>query len=167
MKNLILVSIAGLFIACGNPDSGYLKIVGDTVEIPAFEIALKLSDKAEEKLKTDNETVIVMAYFTGIAKAEHLPDKYKDRAGFGGELHLLSYPIELSDQRLARFENIKFSKELYDLLDNKDIQLLINVYSGRKSSMDNLLDCDILQDFMSEIKDKRFTLNGKLIYGDD
>jgi len=29
------------------------------------------------------------------------------------------------------------------------------------------LDVDILQDYMSEIKGKKFTLKGKLIYNDD
>ena len=194
MKTLSLVCIAGLLIACGNPtktnnveksilklsdsiniehsdvieqtqNSDYLKIVGDSVEIPYFEIELKLSNKAEDKLKTNNETVILMAYFEGITNFENIPDKYKDR--IDGGFHLLSYPIELTDKRLARFENIKFSKDLYDFLENKDIRLLINVFSGRKSSEFNLLHCDILEGFISEIKGKRFTINGKLIYDDD
>jgi len=184
-RTLILVSITVLLTACGNfgqkkpdvvnlehPDaneqtqnSDYLKIVGDSVEIPFFEIELNLSEKAEAKLKTDHETVIVMAYFEGIANMENIPDKYKDRAGFG-RLHLLSYPIELTDKRMARFENITFPKDLYDLLENKDIMLLINVFSGRQSTEDNLLEVDILEGNMSELKEKRFTLNGKLIYND-
>ena len=82
-KETFLVAIlTSLLIACGNPtkksgvdksiqelsdsvnieyseviegtqSSDYLKIVGDSVEIPSFEIELILSDKAEEKLKTD------------------------------------------------------------------------------------------------------------------
>lgn len=184
-RTLILVSITVLLTACGNfgqkkpdvvnlehPDaneqtqnSDYLKIVGDSVEIPFFEIELNLSEKAEAKLKTDHETVIVMAYFEGIANIENIPDRYKDRAGFG-RLHLLSYPIELTDKRMARFENITFPKDLYDLLENKDIMLLINVFSGRQSTEDNLLEVDILEGNMSELKEKRFTLNGKLIYND-
>jgi hypothetical protein len=175
MKFFILVSMVGLLIACSNPTtknndpveqtqcSDYLKIIGDSVEIPYFEIELNLSEKAEEKLKANNETVIVMAYFEAMVEnAETIPIQIRCQK-FPERLHLLSYPIELTDQRLARFENIKFSKELYDLLENKDIQLLINVFSGRKSTGDNLLDVDILQDFMSEVKGKIFTLNGKLI----
>ena len=196
-KILILTILSGLLIACGNStkkssvgkliqektdtvniehsevieefqNSGYLKIVGDLVEVPYFEIELKLSEKAEEKLKTDNETVIVMAYFTYFQKDKIYPEKYQDKVDSNGELILLSYPIELTDKRLAKFENVKFSKDLYDLFgENKDIDLLINVYSGRKSSEYNLLDCDILQNSMSEIKGKKFTIKGKLIYNDD
>ena len=186
MKILILISLTGLLIACGNPtkknetdklirdlsdsvnvekpeiieqvqNADYLKIVGDSVEIPFFEIELKLSEKAEKKLKADNETVIVMAYFLEIIRK----DDYFD------ERPLTSHSIELTDKRLARFENIKFSKDLYDSLENKDIELLINVFSGRRSTENNILDCDLLQDFMSNIKEKRFTLTGKLIFGDD
>ena len=90
LKALALLSLTGLLIACANPtkksnvnelireldsvntehsevieksqNSGYLKIVGDSVEIPYFEIELKLSEKAEEKLKKDNESVIVKAF---------------------------------------------------------------------------------------------------------
>ena len=196
-KILFLTILTGLLITCGNStkksnvdkliqekldtvniehsevieefqSSGYLKIVGDLVEIPYFEIELKLSEKAEEKLKTDNETVIVMAYFTYFQKDKIYPEKYQDKVDFGGELMLLSYPIELTDKRLAKFENVKFPKDLYDLFgEKKDIDLLINVYSGRKSSEYNLLHCDILQNSMSEIKGKKFTIKGKLIYNDD
>ena len=196
-KTCILAISTSLLIACGNPtkksgveksiavlsdsenieipvvieenqSSGYLKIVGDSVEIPSFEIALKLSDKAEEKLKADNESIVVMAYFTYYQEDHIYPDKYKDFLDYRGELSLISYQIELTDQRLAIFKNVKFSKDLYDLFgENKDIDVLINVFSGRKSSIYNLLHCDILQDAMSEIKENRHTLNGKLIYNDD
>jgi len=148
-----------------------LKIVGDSAEIPWFEIELKLSEEAEKKLEDGNETIIVKAFFDGITNIDNIPKKYKrkykdriDYKGiFGGGLHLAQHSIELTDRRLAKFENIRFSKELYDLLDNKDILLLINVFSGRKSSMYNLLDFDILQGNMSEIQGKRFIISGKLI----
>ena len=151
------------------PSSGYFKIIGDSVEIPYFEVKLELSEKAEEKLKLDNESVIVMAWFTYYQKDKVYPEKYKDKVDLdSGELMLLSYRKELTSERLVKFENLKFPKDLYDLFgENKDINLLINIFSGRKSSEYNLLRCDILQDSMSKIKGKRFTLKGKLIYNDD
>jgi hypothetical protein len=150
--------------------SDYLKIVSDSVEIPFFEIELKLSKKAEEKLKTDNETVIVSATFESnllndediILNNKNIPQEYKERVEYG-RLYLLSHRIELTDERLVRFENIKFHKNLYDLLEDKDIMLLINVFSGRRSFENNILDCDILYDSMNKIKEKRFIIRGKLI----
>lgn len=188
MKNLILISLMVFVISCSNPvkrnnadksiqnfavpisesteqkeDFGYLKLIGDSLEIPFFEIELKLSEKAEEKLKTDNESVIVVAFFEGIIKDENIPNKYQEKVDFGRILNLLSFRIELTDERLARFENIKFHKELYDLLEDKDITILINVFIGRKSTNMNFLKCDILHDYMSNVKEKRLTIYGKLI----
>ena len=186
----ILINLIGLLIACGNlsnkgndseevdsvniehseaienkQESDYMKIVGDSVEIPYFEIKLELSKKAEEKLKTDNESIIVAAYFESKVKKCDIPKKYKKNIEYN-ILHL-TYKIELTDERLARFENIKISKELYDLLEDKDIYLLINVFTGRKSSENNLLDCEHVEGLMSKMKEKRFTLKGKLIHNDD
>jgi hypothetical protein len=144
-------------------NSSYLKIIGDSVIIPPFEIEVVLSPKAKAKIEEDNETIIVMAYFSG-EPIDSLPEKYKNPDG--GEFLLSSYPVELKEPGIAKFENVKFPLELYKLLKNKDIQLLINVFSGRKSSPDNLLDCEILQDSMSNIKGKKFVLKGKLIYND-
>jgi hypothetical protein len=187
---LIIVSLAGLVAACGNmtrksnadtsnvelsddvkvvlselidesENSGYLKIASDYVEIPWFEIELKLSDKAEEKLKAENETIIVHAEFI------HNPDKDDPTRVLDEELLLLSHRIELTDKRLARFEHLKFPKKLYDLLENKDIVLLLIVVSGRKSSLDNFLYCEGLQEPVSKIKGKRITITCKLIRNDD
>jgi len=141
-------------------NADYLKIVGDSVEIPSFEITLKLSEKAEEKLMADAESVVVIAYFSG-KTIENIPEKYADIADYG--FNFLTCKIELTDERVARFEHVKFSKEIYDLLADKDISLLINVVSRGRFSEFNILDCDILENRMSNVRGKRFTLTGKLI----
>lgn len=143
-------------------DIGYFKLYGDSLIIPSFEIEVSLSEKANAKLKANKETIIVRAYFTGIPKDTTSEDYIKT-----GEIGVASHDIELSNSRIAKFEGVKFSKSLYDSLADKDIQLLINIFSGRKSTADNLLNCDIIQDKMSNIKGRRFTLKGKLIYGDE
>jgi hypothetical protein len=187
MKIFAFFIISGLLISCGNSVkkenmdipvqvsteqtepieqiyySDFLKTNGDLVEIPSFEIELELSEKAEKKLTQDKESVIVAAYFTSrlddIAK---IPEKYKDRLVFD-EMKLLTHTIELTDTRLAKFENLEFPKDLYDLLDDKDIDVLINVVSGKSSTKGNILDCAILSGHVSKIEGERFTLNGGLI----
>ena len=139
-------------------DKNDFKLIDDSVEIPAFEIEIILSTKAEEKLKANKETIIINAAFSGIPKDKTLKEYKK-----WGEIGIKSCERELFDKRIAKFEGIKFSKSLYNSLSDKNISLLINVYSGRRSSDNNLLDCDILQDKMSEVKGKRFTIKGKLI----
>ena len=138
---------------------GYYKIAGDSLVIPPFEIEVSLSQKANERLKKGKESIIVWAYFFGKPKDTTLKEYLKS-----GGISLASTQIELTgDERVAKIENVKFSKSLYDSLADKDIQVLINVYSGRRSSPDNLLDCDLLEQKMSLVRDKKFTLKGKLI----
>jgi len=79
-------------------------------------------------------------------------------------LFIFKKEIELSGKnRIARFEGLKFPKKLYNKLADKDINLLINVYSGRKASEDNLLDCGIMEAKVSKLANKRFALGCKLI----
>lgn len=138
---------------------GYFIIDGDSLVIPSFEVEIALSPKANKQLKAKKETIIVAAYFSGQPK-DTTTEEYKH----SGEMGLANSEKELKgDERTAKIEGVKFSKALYDSLADKDIQMLINVYSGRRSTKVNLLDCDILQDKMSVLKGKKFTLKGKLI----
>ncbi len=157
-------SIVKMQVELNVPDADLneLKIIGDSVEIPPFDIEVVLSKEAEAKLKKDKETVIVRADFSGVP-IENLPKKYQDQLDEMGELFLLSHSIELTDSRLAEFRKMRFSKQLYDVLKNKDISVFVFVYSGRISTDSNLLDCEVLQDSMHKIGGKRFTLRGKLI----
>lgn len=141
---------------------GYFKPDGDSLVIPSFEIEVNLSPKAKEKLKKDNETIIVSASFIGMPK-DTTSENFQD----SGEMGIAGKDIEIRNGSIAKFENIRFPKSVYDSLSDKDIQLLINVFSGRRSSSDNLLNCGIIQEKMSKVKGKIFTIDCKLIYGED
>ena len=136
-------------------------IAGDSVTIPEFEIEIKLSENAEKKLKSEKESVIVQAYFSGRPKDTTLTEYIKQ-----GEINIGASKIELFDKRIARFKNVKISKDEFELLSDKNFEVLINVFSGRRTSPDNLLDMELLQDGIDSIKAKRHVLKGKLIYGD-
>lgn len=138
---------------------GYYQIIGDSLVIPTVEIQLEISEKAAEKLKKDRETVIVDATFYG-----QPTDKTVLKEDDGMGLILAAKQYELAeDKRSVQLEGLKMAKSMYDQLADKDVELLINVFSGRRSTTDNLLDCGILQDKMSALKDKQFTLKCKLI----
>ncbi|HEY2720198.1 MAG TPA: hypothetical protein VGI82_00650 [Chitinophagaceae bacterium] len=143
----------------GVNSTSYYKVEGDSLVIPPFDIAIDLSPKASEKLKKIHETIIVAAYFSGIPKDTTTKEYLKS-----GGLGITTVQKELSgNDRTTKIEGGKFPKSLYDSLSDKDIQVLINVYSGRRSNPNNLLDCDILEEKMSAVKGKTFTLKGKLI----
>jgi hypothetical protein len=135
----------------------------DSILVPEFEIELKLSEKAEAKINENNETVIVKAMFIGTPKNTTLQDE--EYLKFG-QLTIGVKEIELSKGRLAKFNNCKISKKDYNSLSNKNFEVNINVYTGRRIFRDNLLNCDFLQEGIDSIKNKRFTLKGKLIYGE-
>ncbi|MCK6649454.1 MAG: hypothetical protein L6Q66_07350 [Bacteroidia bacterium] len=137
------------------------EFAGDSVILPEFEIELKLSENAEKKLKSDKESIVVQAYFSGIPKDTTMEDYIE-----WGNIKIGSARIELFDKRIARFENIKIHKETLELLSDKNFEVLINVFTGRRSSSNNLLDTDIIQEGIDSIKSRRHLLKGKLIYGD-
>jgi len=137
------------------------EFVGDSVLLPEFDIELKLSDSAEKKLKLEQESVIVQAYFSGVPKDKTMKEYIE-----WGEISIGSFRVELFEERIAIFENVKISKKDYDLLSDKNFQVLINVFTGRRKSEDNLLSTGIIQDGIDVIKAKRHIINGKLIYGD-
>lgn len=141
---------------------GYLKIIDDAVILSPFEIEVSLSPKAREKIIADKETIIISIYFTGIPKDSSTAKFEED-----GSFYVASAEKELLYGQVARFDSIRIPKIIYDQLSNKDIDLGVNVYSGRKSSQNNLLNCEPLFDKISNVVNKRFILKGKLIYGDD
>ena len=143
-------------------NENYFKIGKDSITILPFEIEVILSPKAEERITKGKETIIVDVFFTGTPKDSSHAELEED-----GSFFVASAKKELVYGQIAKFDSIKFPKRIYNQLADKDIDLGVNVYSGRKSSQDNLLNGDALFDKISNVVNKRFTLKCKLIYGDD
>lgn len=135
------------------------EVNGNNMVIFPFEIEVSNSAKADKLLTGKKETLIVSAHFWGVPK-----DPKEKEKGEDGMVNFVNKDIELSgNDRLARFEGLTFNKSLLSKVEDKDIFLLINVYSGRKSSQDNLLTCGILDTKVSQVVNKRFVLGCKLI----
>ena len=131
---------------------------GDSITIPEFEIEVDLTDEAEAVLERSNESIIVQAYITGIPR-----EGAKIEATEMGEVYLADPNIELVDSRVARFQQVNIAKQSFESLADEDFQVLINIFSGRRSSDVNVIDCDILQAPISVVRGQRHTLAGKLI----
>lgn len=145
------------------PNGDYLKVDGDSVLIPSFDIVLEVDEKAKEKLKAEKESILILAYFSG-QPTEESAKKYPEFAQ-EGEISLVKSSLEVANGYTAKIENIRFPKARYEDLADKDISLLVNVVSARKSSSENCLDCGIIQGKMSTIIGKSFTIKCKLIGG--
>ena len=135
------------------------KVSGDSIAIPSFRITIELSAKAEKKLAKDKETIIVQAYLSGTPK-DSAPSLLVDEMG---QMNLGSPSVELKKPGTAVFKSVKISKKSYDLLANNDFHVLINVFSGRKSTELNLLECEILEAPITSVNAKKHVLKGKLI----
>jgi len=131
----------------------------DSIEIPSFEIEVSLTDDAELKIRELNESIIVYAIFSGIPV-----DTASEEFIEWEELTIATKKIELTDSRVAYFSGIKLSKAEWNSIKEKNFEVLINVYTGRRTSPNNLITCDLLQDNIDNIKGRRFKLEGKLIY---
>ncbi|MDR3512652.1 MAG: hypothetical protein P4L73_13535 [Caulobacteraceae bacterium] len=108
---------------------------------PAFQVAVSLSPKAAARLAHPHETIIVAAYVYGDAndRGQRLADEV-GQIDFGRE-----QKVELPGPGVARFQGVRYDTKRLVYVDGK-LQVLVNVYSGRRSSPDNLLDCSIFQD---------------------
>lgn len=71
--------------------------------------------------------------------------------------------MESKNQTIYNFNNCKVSKDLIKLLQNKTYNTRISVVSGRKSSTDNLLDCEYFEKNIDSIANKTIEIKGKLI----
>lgn len=119
----------------------------------AFAVEITLSPAARERLTNQSESVIVGAdyfgYPTAQAQARHVP---------GSEnpwLTLHRAQVELEGDQLdgtptAKFPAVTFDAKQLAWTDAPDApQVNVNVYSGRRSAPDNLLDCQMFQDALT------------------
>jgi hypothetical protein len=131
----------------------------EPMSFPGFRVDLTFSDKAREKLSEKKETVIVSAMYSGspTPKARQ-SGKYEM-----GEVGLGDMSVEVMPGQTAKFGNAVLDRDELEQTDKKDPQLLINVYSGRKSSKDNLLTCDLYEGKLAAVQLKSIPIACSLI----
>ena len=128
------------------------------VAVPWFEIDIRLSAKAQAEIQRRGETILVVAYFGGIPKAgsKFKPDEM-------GNIDLGQARVELSGQGIARFEGFVVPKEKVAALTDSNYNVLVNVFTARKTDKNNLLACGIVEDSIGALQGKRHVISGKLI----
>jgi hypothetical protein len=158
LKIIYSIILIMFFISCEKQS--------ESIDIPYFEIELKLNEQAEYKLFTDNESIVIAIWFEKYIDAETdiniLPKKYVDR-------HLCSFlllfhEVEVTTERIIKIDNLTIPKKRYNLLEDKEIYVTINVYSGRKASNLNILNVSAFIKPLNELNEQRITLTGGLIH---
>ncbi len=131
----------------------------DGYQPPSFNLKLSLTENAEAWLKHNNESIIVDAFFYGEAKngANIVLDIKTGLYQLGGK------QFELTDTREVSFFSFEFDPRKIAILANPDYRVIINVYSGRKSTPRNGLDCDAIMGPVSQIQNLQLTISCDLI----
>ena len=129
------------------------------VEVPHFAISVKLSPKAEKRLRSIGETVKVMAIFDGDALPGQGEYEPPNRDVFLGNVE------ELIDQdNVATFDGVTVPLKDWNRLSDKNYFVTINVVSARKAAKDNLLECnDPMDRRINTFRDKTIEVECQLI----
>ncbi len=124
-----------------------------------FTVKVTYSQKAMDTLVAGKETVIVAGYLTA-SPIQGTPKQYVDRMG---EIGLGEVQREIAPGAIATFSSVKPTPAMMKWVDSQGPQLLINVYSGRKSSPNNLLDCGLYEGSLAAIQGQSIPISCKLI----
>ena len=103
--------------------------------------------------------MVVAGYLSGNPKPS-AQKKYVDEMG---EVNLGTLRAELAPGENAEFSDIKLKQDAFEQTDKNSPQLLINVFSGRKSSKNNLLDCGIFEGTLESVQERSIPISCKLI----
>ena len=142
MKWTLLLSAA---ITASHPQLGTGDVPGlsdQSTSVPPFNVSVELTPRAAAELRRRRETIVVVAYFYGLANKRGA--KYADEMGqiYWSE----EQDIELPFAGIARFRSRKLNASLLNYFEGRKPEVLINVVSGRRTDRDNLLACDIFED---------------------
>jgi len=124
-----------------------------SAESNAFTVEITLSAVARERLATQNESLIASADYFGYPSAQAQAQRVPGSENPWLTLHRAQVELEgaqLDGAPAARFPAVAFDAEQLAWTGAPDApQVNINVYSGRRSSPDNLLDCGMFQDTLA------------------
>ena len=129
------------------------------IVFPGFTVKVTYSQKAMQTLTSRKETVIVVGYLYGFPK-QGTPKRDIDDVG---QVDLGEVKDEIAPGATAAFDKIKPNQALLKWLDSDGLQLLINVYSGRKSSPNNLIDCGLYEGPLKDVQGQTIPISCKLI----
>ncbi len=127
--------------------------------VPDLRVDISYSAQAMRELKRRGETVVVFGDTYGFPK-KGAPSSLVDKMGeIGlGDLHAETLPGQV-----ATIPSLTIDQNDLNFLTPAGVQVLINVVSGRKSSPDNLLACDIYDGPLQAVRFKTVPIHCKLI----
>lgn len=154
----VLLALLGLVPLLGI-SSGAVRLPAAATEVPGLIVAVSLSPPANRALVSRRETLIVAAELTGFPQ----PGTPKQFIDGEGQLDLGNVTTEILPGQNGVFKSFFLKTAPLRHTDKRGPQLLINVYSGRKSSPNNLIDCGIYEGPLRRVENKTIPIACKLI----
>lgn len=127
----------------------------------AFSVQVSLSAMARKQLADSKETIIVDADYFGYPTVAAQQQKVAGSENPWLTLHQAQ--VELDAPGTAHFASVTLDEAQLGLIEKREPEVNINVYSGRKSSPDNLLDCGMFQDKLRIAAQTSVKIDCKLI----
>src|ERR1700719_1192820 len=134
-------------------------VIHPVVKSPEFSVYVQLSKAARKKLTQDKETIIVLVCFMGYPK-EGTEARFLSKPGY---VLLGEVRREIQPSETATFEPINLRSDAFAQIDSRGPLIFIEVYSGRKSSKDNLLDCEDYEGSLESVLERTMVLRCQLI----
>ncbi len=165
MKNRSLLVLPFLLAACSPAPAPEAASGGGEAAAPvspyAFEINLTLTARAAEKLVSTDERVIINATYYGLPVSDDAPGLDREDMDIG----LGSSEIEVGPESAV----VKVTGEGFDKTYMTSVkgepEVLVNVYSARKTHENNLISCGIYQGPVSMAQKKPVDIQCDLIDG--
>lgn len=128
----------------------------------AFDVQLTLTPRAAEKLVATRERIIVAGMFWGAPNAAALPTAYEM-----GQIPLGEDFVEVAPESA----NVTVPAANFDPAQLPNVegapQVLVNVYSARKTHEDNLLSCGIYEGPVAMAQKQAVDIQCDLIYDEN
>lgn len=136
VSTLLAVAVSLATVACSPPRSQFQESIGPTVDVPEFVIAIALSPRAENRLRSLGESMRVIAYFDG----DPLPGQGKYNPPMRG-VYLGMVEKLIDAGSVARFDGTKIPLRDWNRLSDKNYFVTINTVSARNRTDNNILSC--------------------------
>jgi hypothetical protein len=155
MSRVAIVLCLAVFIsACQKQRSFDPPDKGPQLSVPAFQISITLSEAAAQKLRDAHETIKGAVYFDGNGHSR--PGEYTAPSR---PVVLGSYDFEIDQPGVVSVDHATISEEAFKRLTDTDYYYTVNVYSGRRTFKDNVLDGGHAGGHISEATKKRIEIN--------
>jgi len=123
-------------------------------------VNLQLSDAARTKLIDNKETIIVTGSFTGHPK-QGTEARFLDIKS--GDVVLGDVKQEIHPGETAIFDQLNLNPDALARIDSQGPHILMDVYSGRRSSKNNLLDCNVYDGSLDSVHGRTIEIFCQLI----